>query len=139
MYLWKVLFLMSIYDYSSLPLWISFGLKSLLSDNKVVTIECFLGPFCWNIFSNFYPEVIYILDVKACVLDRQMFGFWFWIQSFSLFFLFFPPLRPLILKAINEQYFLILFSLLWDEPSLTPIFLFPCMKAFITWRFLECG
>ena len=49
---------------------ISFDSKSILLDIKMATPVCFLDPFAWEIFfSNFYLEVISIIDIEVCFLD----------------------------------------------------------------------
>lgn len=55
----------------SLALWISFGLKCILSDIKMVTKACFLGSLAhiYLFFSSFYHEVMSSLDVKECFSD----------------------------------------------------------------------
>lgn len=90
----------------SLSLLISFDLKSILSNIKMAIPACFLGLYACNIlFSSFYPEVMSISDVKVCFLDTTD-GWILFLHPFCGFCYFrhnFGKLRPLMLRAVNEQ------------------------------------
>ena len=78
---------------------ISFGLKSMLTDTKMVTLACVLSLFVWNIF--FYPFTLrWCLSLMLrCVSCTQLTN---GSISVSLCFII-GELRVLVLKVILNQ------------------------------------
>lgn len=84
---------------SSLSLLISFSLKYILSDIRIVTHACFLIPFYWSPFWPFFFFTIrqcLSLKLRSISFRQQKDGFYFLTHSVNLYLLI-GELRPLIL------------------------------------------
>ena len=97
---------------SSIPISISFGLKSILSI-KMATPVCFSGLFVWNIFFQAFALrwcLSLMLQCVSCLQHKD--GPCFHILNILRVFLL-GEMRPLMLKDISEQGLFIPLSLLF--------------------------